>query len=316
MKKCAIIACYINNQYRKDLLQKQVNFFNKLGIDSIIVSSDHVDKVEGAKNYITISHVSEKKYITDNLFSCMLVDGLKYYKQDAYSNISAKSFFIKLFHCSFEYCKRLGYDFCYILDFDNTLNPDHNPIAFGENLNLSKVYFYNFDKESEYQGGFFYGNLALLSDIFSDKNLERLENEAKNKYVYTNEQAYFLLADQYKDDVCVLSNTPYEIYSKRNEFSSSNVADVYYNSNTNEYWFLHMKGDRCDNEFSCELLLDDAVIYHNKLSEYGTWIKFKLENERNYTIKYYDNDVSPNTLSKVTKIYTDSSKPSVKNWIE
>ena len=43
MKKCVIISCFVNNQYRKELLQSQIKFFNKLNIDVILVSSNHIE---------------------------------------------------------------------------------------------------------------------------------------------------------------------------------------------------------------------------------------------------------------------------------
>jgi len=67
MKKCVIISCFVNNQYRKELLQSQIKFFNKLNIDVILVSSNHIEKMDNVKNYITINHVSDKKYLTDKL---------------------------------------------------------------------------------------------------------------------------------------------------------------------------------------------------------------------------------------------------------
>ena len=316
MKKCAIIICYVNNEYRKDLLKSQVKFFSDLGIDPVIVSSDHIDKIDGAKNYLTIKHVSEEKYITDSAYSYISIENVKYFKADAYTNISAKSFFIKLLQCTFAYCKNLGYDFFYVLDFDNLIHKDHIPVAFNTNLDLSKVYFYTVGNPHEYQGAFFYGNLDVATQIFSSENLKYLENFAKEQYVDTNERAYFILANNFKNSLTVMPHTAQDLYSKRNMFSSRNVANIFYDSERKEYWFLQYKGDTCENEFACELFLENTIIYSKHLKYTGNWSLLKLEDNKNYKIKYYDNEISNLTLSKTSNIYTDTNAVTTPNWIQ
>ena len=142
MKKCAIIPCFISNQYRRDLIISQTKFFNDLNIDVVLVSSNHIEKIEGVKNYITINHVINKKYLSEGIFPYCCIDGIKYYSGTAYSNISASNFFVKLFQASFNYCKNLGYDFCYVLDFDNIIKESHVDVAFGKNLDYSKIYIF------------------------------------------------------------------------------------------------------------------------------------------------------------------------------
>jgi hypothetical protein len=316
MKKCVIIVCFANNQYRKELLQRQVNFFNDLDIDTILVSSDHIDKIDGAKNYITIKHTCETKYITEWMHPHVVIDDKKYYKYDAYKNIQAKTFFIKLFQCSFNYCKNLGYDFSYLLDFDNIINKDYIQTAFNDSLDLSKVYFHNFGKSEEYQGAFFYGNLDVLIEMFAEKNLEKLRLFGEDNPIYTNEGALCFLASIQKSKLVLLSSTPEEVYSIRNLFSSSNIADFYYNSRDKEYYFLQFKGDTCENEFACELFLENVLIHSSHETRVGCWNLHKLENNRNYKIKYYDAAISELTLSKTLNIYTDTNTVTTSNWIE
>jgi len=315
MKKCVIIACYANNRFRRELLQNQIKFFNNLNIDVTLVSSDHMEKMDGVKNYITINHVSEKKYLSE-IFPYCGINGIKYYSGTAYSNISASSFFVKLFQASFNYCKNLGYDFCYVLDFDNIIKESHVDIAFSENLDYSKIYFYDLQKSNEYQGAFFYGNLNVLVDIFSEKNLNYIEKLAIEKKVITNEQVLFEISQYYNEFIIVLKHKYFEIFSTRNMFSSRNVAKIFYDRERKEYWFLQYKGDTCENEFACELFLEDTLIYSNHFKHTGYWSLRKLENNKNYKIKYYDAAISDLTLSKTSNIYTDTNMVTTPNWIQ
>jgi hypothetical protein len=315
MKKCVIIACYVNNQFRKELLQNQIKFFNELNIDVVLVSSNHIEKMNGVKNYITINHVSDKKYLTAGFFPYSNIEGVKYYSGDAYSNISASNFFVKLFQVSFNYCKNLGYDFCYVLDFDNIINKNHVDIAFSNDIDYSRIYFYDLQKSNEYQGAFFYGNLNVLVDVFSENNLNKMENLATEAIIITNEQVLFEMSAEYKEVTVVLKHKDFEIFSTRNMFSSRNVANVFYDGERKEYWFLQYKGDTCENEFACELFLEDTLIYSNHFKHTGYWSLRKLENNKNYKIKYYDAAISDLTLSKISNIYTDTNTIATPNWI-
>ena len=316
MKKCAIIPCFISNQCRRDLIISQTKFFNDLNIDVVLVSSNHIEKIEGVKNYITINHVSEKKYLSDNMFSHVMIENFKYFLGSVYSNIHSTNFFVKLFQASFNYCKNLGYDFCYVLDFDNIIKESHVDVVFGKNLDYSKIYFYDLQKSNEYQGAFFYGNLNVLVDMFSEKNLNYIEKLAIEKEMITNEQVLFEISQYYNESIIVLKHKDFEIFSTRNMFSSSNVANVFYDRERKEYWFLQYKGDTCENEFACELFLDDVLVYSNHFKHTGYWSLRKLKNNRNYKIKYYDAAISDLTLSKTSSIYTDTNTVTTPNWIQ
>ena len=316
MKKCVIISCFVNNQYRKELLQNQIKFFNKLNIDVILVSSNHIEKMDNVKNYITINHVSDKKYLTDGIFPYCDTGGVAYFTNTTYSNIAASNFFVKLFQTSFNYCKNLGYDFCYVLDFDTIINSIHVETAFGDELDCSKIYFYDLQKSNEYQCVFFYGNLNVLVDMFLENNLNKIEKLATEMVIMTNEQVLFELAAEYKENMIVLKHTEFEIFSRRNMFSSSNVANFYYNKESKEYWFLQYKGDSCENEFACELFLEDVLIHSRHFKHISYWSLIKLENNKNYKIKYYDAAISDLTLSKTLNIYTDTNTVTTSNWIQ
>ena len=129
-------------------------------------------------------------------------------------------------------------------------------------------------------------------------------------------QLLFELAAEYKESVVVLKHTDFEIFSRRNMFSSSNVANFYYNNETKEYWFLQYKGDSCENEFACELFLEDVLIHSSHETRIGYWSLRKLENNKNYKIKYYDAAISDLTLSKILNIYTDTNTVTTSNWIQ
>ena len=179
MKKCFIIYCFANNQYRKYLLEKNIKFFNKYSVDVILASSDHIDKIDGVKNYITINHVSKKKYLSDDIFSHVMIGNFKYFLGNGYSKIQSTNWFLKLFQSSINYCKNIGYEFCYVLDFDNIINKNHTNIMFDENMDFSKIYFYNLQSTTEYQTSFFYGNVDILSNMFSESNLDMVGTLAK-----------------------------------------------------------------------------------------------------------------------------------------
>ena len=99
-------------------------------------------------------------------------------------------------------------------------------------------------------------------------------------------------------------------------FSSRNVADIYHNAKENKYIFLHAKGDTSpDSFFSAELILDGNVIYSNTHGHTNHWNILELEHNKNYTIKYYDAHISPETLYKTTTLYTDPVNISTKNYI-
>jgi hypothetical protein len=213
------------------------------------------------------------------------------------------------------YSKNLGYDFCYFIEQDSIINDQHISTAFSKDLDYSKIYFYDLQHKSEYQTIFFYGNTAALSELFCDANLDKIENLSKKSGVITYENATFTMANWNKENVIVLPNTEQDIFFQRNMFSSRNVADIFYDNERKEYWFLHYKGDSCKNEFACELFLDDVLIYSNHFSTSRYWALRKLENNRNYKIKYYDAAISDLTLSKTSNIYTDTNMITTPNWM-
>jgi hypothetical protein len=124
------------------------------------------------------------------------------------------------------------------------------------------------------------------------------------------------MANWNKENVTVLPNTERDIFFRRNMFSSRNVADIFYDNERKEYWFLQYKGDTCENEFACELFLDDVLVHSNHLKHTSCWSLRKLENNRNYKIKYYDAEISDLTLSKTSNIYTDTDTVATPNWIQ
>jgi hypothetical protein len=316
IKQCVVISCFANNQYRKDLLKGQIKFFNDLNIDVILASSDHIEKMDGVKNYITCTNVAKKIYLTENSFSFVSIGAAKYYRGEKKSNIEYKNYFFKMYQTIVNYSKNLGYDFCYFIEQDCIINNQHIPTAFSKDLDHSKIYFYDLQHKSEYQTTFFYGNTTALSELFCETNLDKIENLSKKSNVITYENATFIMANWNKENVTVLPNTERDIFFRRNMFSSRNVADIFYDNERKEYWFLQYKGDTCENEFACELFLDDVLVHSNHLKHTSCWSLRKLENNRNYKIKYYDAEISDLTLSKTSNIYTDTDTVATPNWIQ
>ena len=91
----------------------------------------------------------------------------------------------------------------------------------------------------------------------------------------------------------------------------------FYDKINNRYLFLCAKGDVCKNMFGVELFEENTLIHTNTFCDYGSFYFTSLKNDKNYTIKYYDAEISENTLSKITKVFTDSSKSATpNNWVE
>jgi hypothetical protein len=272
--------------------------------------------MDGVKNYITCTNVAKKIYLTENSFSFVSIGAAKYYRGEKKSNIEYKNYFFKMYQTIVNYSKNLGYDFCYFIEQDCIINNQHIPTAFSKDLDHSKIYFYDLQHKSEYQTTFFYGNTTALSELFCETNLDKIENLSKKSNVITYENATFIMANWNKENVTVLPNTERDIFFRRNMFSSRNVADIFYDNERKEYWFLQYKGDTCENEFACELFLDDVLVHSNHLKHTSCWSLRKLENNRNYKIKYYDAEISDLTLSKTSNIYTDTDTVATPNWIQ
>jgi hypothetical protein len=225
------------------------------------------------------------------------------------------NYFVKLYQSSLNYCKNLGYEFCYFIDLDVLLNKNHYNFIFNQ-LDYTKVYFYTLGIERSYQVTFFYGNLDVLTSFFIPDKLNFIEFYAKKERLESNETLVYLLANKHKD-VVELKNEEDSVFENRNLFSVNNQAEVYYDSSRNEYIFLTTKGDYCKNTYGVELYEEDSLIFSNVFSQYGIFHVQSLKHNTNYTIKYYDSHISADTLSKVTEIFTDSTKCTTpNNWIQ
>lgn len=310
MKKCAIISTYANNAYRRKLINDQIKIFRSRGIDVILTSSDHINKFDDVSNYITVKNVSDARYLSRGLHAYFGNGMFIFTRYEQPNKFTYSNYFIKLYQSVFNYAKHLGYDFAYFIDQDVILNEKHFDVCFSETLDTTKAYFYNIQEADGYQVIFFYGNLDVLTDCFSEKNLAYLEKHVQMHTVITVEQTAYLLCHRHWN---VITNKmpSSDIFYKNNLFSSRNVADIYYFEEDKHYYFLMSKGDTCDNVFSAEMYVDDTLIFQHTMRDIGVWHFSRLEDNRKYTIKYYDDIVSPDTLSKTNVIYTDTNNISV-----
>jgi len=315
MKRCVIISNYANNVYRKSLLNDKIKLFNSQNIDVILASSDYMESFDGVKNYITVHHVCDSHYLTEGIYPYFSIGNKSYFRNINNRNILYSNYFIKLYQISFNYAKNLGYDFCYFIDLDVILNKDHLNSIFNE-IDTGKVYFYTLGSKDSYQVTFFYGCLDVLTTFFTEDKLNYMDIYSKKHFILSNEHVAYVLTHKHKD-VVELKNEEDSVFESRNLFSINNQAEVYYDSSRNEYIFLAAKGDYCKNEFGVELYEEDSLIFSNVFSQYSTCHVQTLRHDTNYTIKYYDTHISSDTLSKVTKVFTDSTKCTTpNNWIQ
>jgi len=315
MKKCVIISNYTNNSYRKSLLKEKILLFNSANIDVILASSDPMEKYDDVKNYITVNHVCESQYLTEGLFPYFSIGNTSFYRNLNKRKVSYTNYFVKLYQTTLNYCKHLGYDFCYFIDLDVLINKQHLDFIFNK-IDYTKVYFYTLGLEKSYQVTFFYGNLDVLTSFFTTDKLNFIEFYAKKERLESNETLVYLLSHSHKD-VVELNNEEASVFEHRNLFSINNQAEIYYDSSKNEYIFLAAKGDYCKNTFGVELYEGSSLIFSSMYSHYCECYILNLKSDVNYTIKRYDAEISANTLSSVTEVFTDSTKCATpNNWIQ
>jgi hypothetical protein len=315
MKRCAIISCYIVNEYRKTLVQNLIDTFKKYDIDVILASSDHIPAMKNVKNYITCKNVREESILSPNLRSFFMNHLGTFYKSSA-SNIYSNYFF-RMYQMTSQYARSIGYDYMYFIDQDMILRQDFADTILQKEIDICKVNVYQLSETVEdYQVTFFHGNINVLCDIFGEDNIKKLAALAKTRYISNVETCFCIVAKNHPQLIVHIKNA-HDIFEKANTISSSNVADVYFDKTNNKYIFLHAKGD-CgpDSIFSAELLLDDKIIYSDTFSFPGIWRALELQPNTNYVIKYYDAYISPDTLYKTTKIYTDMANPTTAHYIE
>lgn len=310
--------CHLTNEFRKDLLRQKIKFFNDRNIDIILTSSDHMEKFDGIKNYITIDHVSESKYLTEGFFPSINFSENVFFRGYSHTRkINHLNYFIIAHKTLYSYCLNLGYEFCYLIYLDFVLNAEYFD-NFSKEIDYSKIYFYTFDKKNILNDMFLCGNLKVLSNGFSDEKLNYIEKFSKESIILTTEVALYLLFYNNKD-LIIKTDSDQVVFDKSNIFSSNNSAEIYHDALSDSYTFLCYKGDSFKNKFACELYENEVLIYSGKFVENNVFYILNLNSNKIYTIKYYDDDtIDDYFLSKVSKIYTgkteDSSLKCI-NWI-
>lgn len=169
----------------------------------------------------------------------------------------------------------------------------------------------------DYMTGFNHGNTSIATELYKQENLDWIEKECKITRMDGVEQNLYHICQKYKDVVVEHPESSNEVFERFNMFSINNSAEVYFDHRNNYYIYLQTKGDFFDNEFSAELYLEDRLLHQCTMCVRGSYYLTRLEPYKNHTIKYYDGKVSPETLSKVTTIYTDPGDTTLhKNWVE
>ena len=314
MKRCVVISCYVVNAYRKSLVQGLIDTFNKANIDVILASSDHIPNFSGVKNYITCKNIRNENVLSDGLKAYFSAAGMTFYRVSD-SNIYT-GYFFRLYQIVTAYAKNLGYEYMYFIDQDMVLREDYAEKVLSNDIDITKVHAYQLSEIEDYQVTFFHGNINILSGFFSDDSINHISTLSKTRYIANIETAFAIIAKDHPNLVLHKKEAK-EIFSKINLFSSSNLADVYFDSKNKRYLFLHAKGDISpDSVFSTELILDGKVVYSNTHSHVGAWNLMQLEPFKQYAIRYYDAHISPDTLYKTTSIYTDINKPTTSYYVE
>ncbi len=320
MKKCAVIGFYGKSEYRKKVLQDIIDYFYEKNIDVIIASSDHVEKIDKVKNYITLKNVIEESYITPNIYSFVQIDNQKFFTGKRYKrNINPENYFIKQQQISAYYAKMLGYDYYYFLEFDAIIKKSYFDEITSDSWDYSKVHVYNFTRElnsTDYMIGFFHGNLDIATEIYKQENIDWSASLRLEKTIFGVENNLYHICQKYKQSVVEHPHTASDAFEKYNLFSTNNSAEIYFDTANNSYIYVQYRGDYFDNEFAAQLYLDDSCIDQGHLIAKGNWRIMRLENHRNYTIKYYDGPISDYTFHKSSTIYTDpSNQDTHTNWV-
>ena len=322
MKKCAIISFYGKNEYRKNLVRNIISYFNKRDIDVILASSDHIEKFDGVRNYITASNVVSNRYMSENLYKSYEAIGRKFLVGMTYNaKINQTNYFVKLHQTVTSYAKLLGYDYYYFLDFDAIIRENYFDIITSNDWDYSKFYVYDFRKytlQDEYMVGFLHGNLEIANQIWSQQNLDTAEELCKTKTIYGPEGVLYEICQKYKEHISYNKFNVKTAFIKYNTISSANSAHIYYDRTNNSYIFLQYKGEaEYDTSFSVELYMENELIYSNHISTNYVWHVIPLQNYKNYTIKTYDGEISNDTFCKVVDMYTDPNDTKCHiNWVE
>lgn len=319
MKKCLIIGYYGKSEYRKQLANQMIEYFNQKNIDVIMASSDYMPQFDGVKNYITLKNVIEKTYTTTGLYQFSTVNDRMFCQSPSYKNknINPHNYFVKQHQISVNYAKMLGYDYYYFLEVDGVIKKSYFDKITADDWDYQKMHLYTFKQKEHYMIGFLHGNLNIASQILSEDNLDYISNLSKTKNVCVTECAYYEMAQKHLNDITVHEDEYTEVFEQYNTCSIRNCAEIFIDHSTKSFHYLQFKGDHYNNEFSAQLF-DEK---NNLLSQYnmknrGMWATVPLHNHRTYIIKYYEGPLSEEYLSKVSTVYTDpENKELHHNWI-
>lgn len=311
MKKCAVISLHANNEFKKKLIRGLISTFKSKNIDVILISSDHIEAFEGVSNYITAKNVSESRYLAQEMTAQFMAGPYLFERYEKSGHLNYATYFIKLYQTAIHYSMNLGYDFMYYIEYDCIINEKHHDVCFSDKLDANDAYFYNWITSNACSMLFFYGGTHALANVFSDQNLKKLETYCIYNLVLSIESsAYHLLnfSRNISYNIIVNQFEYKDVFHKANLVSDANVAEVYFNEQQKAYYFLMAKGDIFDSTFSAQVYMNNNLIFNKTISQYLNWHSFKMENDTNYSVLYYNGEnIDNDHLSRTTNIYTDTN---------
>jgi hypothetical protein len=322
MKKCVIIGHVDRSKYRNDQLNRLIEYFNSRKVDVIITSSDHIEKRDGVKNYITTQNVSDGVYNT-KMDQTHFTPGINklFRMNNGYKNekMKGENYFAKRLNITTEYVHLLGYEYVYLIESDCEIRKDYFDTITDENYNYETT-LYTLGYPDFYSMAIAHGTVKEMKELFSEYRLSKLEQSILGGTTVVGiENAIHHIVEgmdqEQRSKIKVVSEDVGYMFEKYNTSSSMNTADVFFESNTNSYSFLMMKGDYMENTFSCELFCGDVSIFNHTLINTGLWFCFKLENHKEYTIKYYEGPFDEYYLSQTKIIYTNPENIDLHNNI-
>ena len=178
MKKCVIIGHVDRSKYRNDQLNRLIEYFNSRKVDVIITSSDHIEKRDGVKNYITTQNVSDGVYNTKMDQTHFTPEINKLFRMNnGYKNdkMKVENYFAKRLNITTEYAYLLGYEYVYLIESDCEIRKDYFDMITEENYNYEETTLYTLGYPDFYSMAIAHGTIKEMKELFSEYRLSKLE---------------------------------------------------------------------------------------------------------------------------------------------
>lgn len=321
MKKCVIIGHADKSKYRIDQLNRLIEYFNSRQIDVILTSADHIKERDGVKNYITTQNVTERMFNTYLHQTTWIGETKrKHVQRDSYKNpkMNPHNYFAKRFNVTANYAWSLEYDYVYLVESDSEVRKEYFDEITKDDYDYDRLKLYSFGYENFFSAAMLHGPTGLVKDLFSDKMLQHLEKTVSDGVTVCGiEHSISIIKDALDTETLqrtdILNGPPSSFFENFNTSSSSNVAEIFFDEKQNMFFFLMMKGDYMENEFSCEIFCDDTIIHSQTMNQTGHWYTSGLETGHTYKIKYYEGQIDEYYLSYTKEIFTDPQNTELHN---